>query len=158
VPFNVTLNSGEVYQVQSTAGDLTGSRVRGLNVTDKFSVIGGSKFPAVPFTGGGTKDPIYEQLFPVSSWGKNYIFIPTPLLNDDICRVIASQNGTSVSINGTAVATLNAGQFYEQTDTIPSFISANQPISVARYLKCATCVAHPVLSPNSNQRLGDPSM
>ncbi len=158
VPFNVTLGSGQVYQVQSMAGDLTGSRVRSTNSSDKFSVIGASKFPRIPTSCGSTMDPIYEQLFPVSSWGKNYIFVPTPLVNDDICRVVASQNGTTVSINGTQVATLNAGQSYEQTIITASLITASQPVSVARYLKGAGCVANPVDDPNSVQSLGDPAM
>ena len=159
VPFNVTINPNQVFQVQSIAGDLTGSRVRALNPVDKFSVIGGGKFPAVPTPPGtGTKDPIYEQLFPVSTWGKNYIFIPTPLLNDDICRIMASQNGTIININGTQVATLNAGQFYEQSIINPSSISANLPISVARYLKCGNCVANPITSPSNIQKMSDPAM
>lgn len=159
VPFNITINPNQVYQVQSIAGDLTGSRVRALNSIDKFSVIGGGKFSAVPSPpGSGTKDPIYEQLFPVSTWGKNYIFIPTPLLNDDICRIMASQNGTIININGTQVATLNAGQFYEQSIINPSSISANLPISVARYLKCGNCVANPITSPSNIQKMSDPAM
>ncbi len=159
IPFNITINPNQIYQVQSIAGDLTGSRVRALNSVDKFSVIGGGKFPAIPTPpGSGTKDPIYEQLFPVSTWGRNYIFIPTPLLNDDICRIIASQNGTVININGTQVATLNAGQFYEQSITSASSISANLPISVTRYLKCGNCVANPITSPSNIQKMSDPAM
>ncbi len=137
IPFDTTLLPGQLFQVQSDS-DLTGSRVRSFNTAQKFAVIGANAMAAVSCN--GTVDPMFEQLIPICSWGEHYVVVSTPQ-TEDICRVLASQNGTMVNINGNLAATLNAGQYY---DTIvkpssPFFITANNPISVGRILQTNEC-------------------
>jgi hypothetical protein len=51
----------------------------------------------------------------------------------DTFRFMASADGTTVSVNGTPMATLTRGHFIEQIIPVPAFISADQPILVAQY-------------------------
>jgi PKD repeat protein len=151
VPFDTTLIAGQVFQLQSTS-DLSGSRVRSLDPAQKFAVIGANALGSVGCN--NTVDPLFEQLLPTSSWGMNYVVISTPN-SDDICRILASQNGTVININNGAVATvtLNAGQYYDATlsPADPFFINATSPISVARILQTEYCNNNP-------HTLGDPDL
>ena len=149
IPFDTTLFSGQLFQVQSFS-DLTGSRVRSLNTAQTFAVIGANGLGSVACN--SSVDPMFEQSIPVCSWGEHYVVVSTPQ-TEDICRVLASQNGTMVNINGNLAATLNAGQYYDTivTPSSPFFITANNPISVGRILQTAQCNNNPL-------GLGDPDL
>lgn len=136
-PFTVTLNQGEVYQVQATGGDLSGSYIRSLGGCEKFAVFTGALCTNV----GGCPycDHLYEQVYPISTWGMNYATAVHQTRNDDLFRIMASQNGTSVSINGGAPSVINAGQYIQQSLNSASFISADQPIMVMQYSKGGDC-------------------
>lgn len=136
-PFTVTLNQGEVYQVQATAGDLSGTYIRSLGGCEKFAVFTG----AVCTNVGGCPycDHLYEQVYPVSTWGMNYATSAYQTRNDDLFRIMASQNGTNVSINGGAPSTINAGQYIQQSLSSAGFITADQPIQVMQYSKGGDC-------------------
>ena len=56
----------------------------------------------------------------------------------DTFRILADTDGTHVSINGTQVATLNRGEFWEQIVTGPAQITADQPVLVAQYSNSTT--------------------
>ncbi|MFH1320559.1 MAG: PKD domain-containing protein [Bacteroidota bacterium] len=140
VPYLITINSGEVYQVQS-GGDLTGTHISatpGNGACNVFAVFGGTVCTNV----GGCAycDQLYEEMFPVSTWGKNFITAPLKSRNGgDIFKIVASQNGTSFTINGGAPVNLNAGQSYQTLLTTPSYITSNMPISVAQYSRGGNC-------------------
>lgn len=137
VPFTITLNQGEVYQVQATAGDLTGTYIRSLGGCEKFAVFTG----AVCTNVGGCPycDHLFEQVYPISTWGMNYATSVYQTRNSDLFRILASQNGTNVSINGGAPTVLNAGQYLQQSLSSASFITADQPIMVMQYSKGGDC-------------------
>jgi gliding motility-associated-like protein len=158
VPFTVVLQSGQTFLVQSDS-DLTGSMVRSLN-NSETAVIAGSLFNSVGCSGTG--NPFYEELFPVNTWGENFVFLATPHAYDQ-CRVLAQQNNTTVSFftgSGTNVINLNAGQHYDTAInyTSPVYISSNNPISVAKFLRTAgssgSCNMYYGSNPN---QIGDPS-
>jgi hypothetical protein len=76
VPFNITLNPGQVYQLMSD-NDLTGTHLKSLpngNTCGKFAVFAGNECTNV----GSCQycDHLYEEMFPVNTWGKNYITVP----------------------------------------------------------------------------------
>jgi gliding motility-associated-like protein len=159
VPFNVVLQPGQVYLVQSDS-DLTGTLVQSLNHSET-GVFAGSFFTSVQCSGTG--NPFYEELFPVNTWGEDYVFLPTPNAQDQ-CRVLAAQNGTTVSFvssSGTNTINLSAGHHYD-TSVIyssPVYITSNNPVSVARFLRTGdagggTCNNYMGTNPNL---MGDPS-
>lgn len=129
VPFDVTLNQGEVYLVVAE-GDITGSVV---SSTYPVAVFAGSVAANIPVNTSAA-DVLVEQMPPVSAWGTDFIGRPLAgRANGDTWRFLASQDATSLTINGTNVATLNKGDFYETILTEASLISADKPILTIQY-------------------------
>jgi hypothetical protein len=132
VPFTFTLNQGDVYQLQNGASDtdLSGSLI---NASSPVAVWGAVEAADVP-PGVDSANYLVEQLWPANMWGVNFFTVPLATRkNGDTFRFLASQNNTTVSVNGTAVATLNQGQYFEQVITVPSQITANNCIYVMQY-------------------------
>jgi len=152
VPFTVALDQGQSYQVFSGPGlDLTGTIVRGTAASGAcrpFAVFSGAGCTNIP-SGCIACDHIYEQNFPVELWGTEYFITPFVfVLNPGYAvaeanytyRIVASQNGTSISIDGGAPFILNAGQFNEyQYETDPHCINANLPVAVIQYMEGISC-------------------
>lgn len=139
IPYTITLNRNQAYQLQSTntsgpSSDLTGTIVIG----DKpISVFGSHLCANIP---GSTTycDHLVEQLPATDTWGKD--FITASLKNrtaGDIFRVLASKNGTIVKLNGSIVATINRGAFHELNLPSNSYnqIETSEPCLVAQYCK-----------------------
>ena len=70
-PYTVNLNQGDIFMVQADAlgDDLTGTQVRSLGSDKPISVFGGHVW--VQILCGTNADPLYEQMFPVPTWGKS---------------------------------------------------------------------------------------
>lgn len=127
--FDITLNKGQTYQYQQSA-NLTGAHITS---NKNIAVISGNECANIP-NGYGACDHIEEQMLPVNTWEKTFITVPLKTrLNGDTFRFVASIDGTQISKDGTVVATLNAGQFYETIITGSSFIQATQPIMALQY-------------------------
>lgn len=151
VPFTVILDSGDLYQVQGDSmEDLTGSRVRVTSAKGTVAVFAGNVWSQI-FC-GTTADPLFEAQFPVSSWGREYIMLPTPDVGTDMFRVVAQEDDTDVFKDGTLLTTIDAGEFYQDTHQVARLISSNNPISIGQFMVSnggGTC---------SNIIPGDPSM
>ena len=79
-------------------------------------------------------DHIVEQLPPLASWGKTFYTVPLATrTKGDTFRILAGADGTGVFINGSLVATLNAGNFHEQIINGLSVIETSEPALVAQY-------------------------
>ncbi len=166
-PITVRLNRGESYlvladvTVQNGTADLTGSRV---TATKPIGVFGGHQRAVIPFELKGpgrlelsTRDHLVEQLPGLETWGKSAFLTPysRPTTGElgvgtDIYRILAAYDSTKVSINGSEVATLKAGTFYEGKLTEPSWVTSANQILVAQYKKTS--------SSQENQFDGDPFM
>ncbi|AEL28110.1 T9SS type A sorting domain-containing protein [Cyclobacterium marinum] len=140
VPYEVNLNKGETYQLIAsvTNGDLTGSFITSNNPVAVFT---GHTCAYVPQNISAC-DHLIEQAPPVTSLGESFVTIPLASRRaGDIYRIVATKDGTSVSINGTGGFTenftLNAGDFHELS--IPSDvytkIESDQAILVAQFSK-----------------------
>ncbi len=167
--FNISLpNVGDIYQYQPTSltVDITGTYIEsiasGTAACSPIAVFSGSSNLTV---GGGacngnSYDPLWQQMYPINSWGKNYGFIPFALYNNgNFYRVIASEANTQVFVNGVLATTLaNIGDIYPSTftsnptlTTAPSLITADKPIGVAHYSQAQACAG-------GQTNLGDPDM
>ncbi len=157
--FNVNLpNIGDVYQVQSN-NDLSGTAIESIATATepckKIAVFSGSSTTTInsQTCNGSSSDPLFQQCYPETSWGKNFGIVPILGNNGFQVRVMASEDNTNITYNGLPV-TLNAGQIYpaitanQTPETQPFFISADKPISVSQYL----------LSQNCAGGIGDPDM
>jgi gliding motility-associated-like protein len=157
-PWQVTLQPGEIYQVQggSIADDMTGSVIKSLN-GQAFAVFCGNEWSHVSCT--GTMDPLYEAVFPINTWGKDYFMVPTPHRSHDDFRVLAAFDTTVVFLNGVPVDTLNRSEFYEGSYSVPTLVNTTKPSTVASFLITGTCdgfrsdPAFIVLAPNEQMFL-----
>lgn len=148
--FSIQLHKGETYQVQALlgSGDLTASHVSG---NKKFNLFGGCRWTKVP-SGCLYRDNLLEQMYPVSTWGKQFVTAPFAYMPYDVFRILAAENNTKITVSGQTSTqyNLNAGEFVEYQRSDATFITANHPIAVAQYLIGSACAGH-----NGN---GDPSM
>lgn len=132
-PFTITLNQGQAYTLHTSLpflADLSGSRVTS---TKPISLFGGNTAARVPVDVLAA-DHLIEQLPPTSAWGSRFATVPLATrTGGDTFRVMARQADTQVRINGTLVATLAAGRFYEAILTASSLIEASAPVLVAQY-------------------------
>lgn len=151
--FQQTLvNVGDVYQYQSS-DDITGTYIEvesSSSSCKRFAAFSGSSAlailsPGCNPPGGSTSrnpsyDPLFQQLYPLESWGNTFPLIPfTDRNTGAIFRVLASQDNTTIIVNGVTI-TINAGAFYETPpiNTI-SVISANKPVTVTQYALTQFC-------------------
>ena len=132
VPFTVTLNEGQTFSntAASTlaAQHLQGSRVisdKPIAITIKDDLLLGSPF-------GGCSDLGGDQIVPVGLLGTEYIAMKGFLNNPgDQLFITAIQNGTTISQNGAAVTTINAGQTYQLAIGGPStYIQTSAPVYI----------------------------
>ena len=96
---------------------------------------------------------LLEQMYPISTWGKEFISVLSAQVTLDVFRIMASENNTTVLVQGVKTDTfkLNQGQFLEYQKGESTYISSNKPIAVAQYNVGGQCGGNP-------SRLGDPSM
>lgn len=153
VPFEVTLNKGEVYQVlgavitSDMSYDISGSYVRSLSNAD------GQCYPVAVFSGSGRAyigcDKEYfgvlggqyliQQNMPVNAWGQEYLTAPAATKEDAalpqtfVYRVMVKDPSTVVKVNGNTLTNpvKNYYTFYSKTADV---ITADKPIMVTQYM------------------------
>lgn len=166
VTFQKTLQKGEIYQYLSDS-DLSGSHIISIASADSqckpIAVFSGSTW--VGFCGdniasGSGGDNLYQQLYPITAWGKEFITAPFIRKPHDIFRVYFSKDNTALTINGNLGPTLfNKGTFYEFTSSQANSIKANEPISVVQYQISQGCdPANAGFNTNAAPNPGDPEM
>ncbi len=127
----VTLNKGDALPVSSPNGDLTGTHI---TATKPIAVYGGHQCANVPSIGTSACDHIVEQIPPTSTWGQSFLTVPLKTRhNGDTFRFLASADNTAVSVNGSVVATLDAGEFRQRIIDGPATVTADKPILVAQF-------------------------
>ncbi len=134
----ITLNQGETYLLRDLAGsnfsgapDLSGSIITS---TKPVAVFGGNRATFIP-SQFFAADHLVEQLPPTKTWGREFVTMPlsTGTTRGDLFRFLAQADATELKINGTVVATLNRGEFYEQNLVGPAHVLSDKPILVAQY-------------------------
>lgn len=164
--FTINLNKGELYEAESLT-DLTGTKIKSISTTTgtckKIAVFSGSTKVGIGCNtitstfANLSSDNLFQQVYPTSTWGKNYIAAPLASRRYDIYRIVLSTPNTTVTLNGTVVPLTNFinGSYFEFTSTSANVISADMPIQVVQY------------TPTQNQTLnctsvggdmGDPEM
>ena len=131
-PYTVQLNQGQTYQLNDADvedGDLTGTDI----TSDKpVAVFGGSNCAYVPAQDEAC-NTLAEELTPVTAWGTSFVTEPLATRTGDTFRFLASEDDTTVQVNGATVATLNAHAFYETTLSAASVITSDKPIFVTQF-------------------------
>ncbi|MCX7768867.1 MAG: gliding motility-associated C-terminal domain-containing protein [Flavobacteriales bacterium] len=133
VPYQVVLNKGQTYSAAAT-GTSAASQLGGSVVTSDKPIAVTIKDDSMSFP--SCLDLCGDQLIPVPMLGTEYIVVRGSLNNTDRIWILATQNNTQVSINGTPVTTLNANQQYMYALAPPAvscYITTNQPVYVLHY-------------------------
>ncbi|MFC4210298.1 PKD domain-containing protein [Pedobacter lithocola] len=147
------LKAGDVYEYISGSDDLTGVFVESDPVTSpckRFAAFSGTSVIAISCT--ASQDPLYQQLYPTVSWGKEYGVVPF-INRKYILRILAQEDNTKVTYNGQTY-TVDKGKFIESSQLIePTFVSADKLISVAQYSLTQNCS-----SASGGSIIGDPDM
>ena len=127
-PTSRTMNQGQSLQL--SASDVTGTVI----TSDKpIGVFGANACTNIPSTASAC-DHICEMIPPTSTYGKKFATVPLKSrTGGDTWRFMASQNSTTITINGTAQTAINKGQFIEKVLTTRSVIESDKPILVAQY-------------------------
>lgn len=140
VPFTETIGIGQVLNVPRANGEITGTRVQ----SDKpVAVFSGNECTNVP-AGSPWCDHLVEQVTPTSTWGRRFVTAPLESRsNGDTFRILAATDATTVTINGTTVGPLAAGEYHEQNIAEHALIEASQPVLVAQYANGSTFSGNP---------------
>jgi gliding motility-associated-like protein len=154
IPFTIQLNQGDIYQL-SSLGDLTGTLIESASGNDEcknFAVFGGNRWTRVTggqnclaFNGGATLsagfagDQLYEQMYPVNTWGKRYSAIPYKGRTGYVLQITASEDNTTVNVDGQPSQTLDAGEYVRYDMTNAALVDADKPIQVAQLSQSLSC-------------------
>lgn len=165
------LNKGDVYQYQSV-DDVSGTIIKTLGSCKPLAVFSGNTWiafceagnvnPSLP-SGG---DNFYQQLFPVSAWGKNFVTAPfynTENGNVDAIRIIVSEDNTNITVNGSTTNAFGTplsnpytkGSILTYFTNKPSIVKSDKPIGLAQYQSAQNC--NPANRPTVTLP-GDPEM
>lgn len=152
--YQVTLaNAGDVYQFQGdNLSDISGTVVKSISTSTTgckpIAVFAGSTWSAFDCQGASGGDNLYQELFPVRSWGKKFITSPFIYREYDYFRIYVKDPATTIKIieNGISSTLKSASsqfnptkKFYEIQTANPIYIDADQPISVVQFMTSMTC-------------------
>ena len=146
---DINLQQGQTYFVSAfnVGSDYTGSHIQSNFPVAVFGTVRAAFIPE----NCSAADHLVEQMQPVVSWGTNYVTVATAGRDNsgDMYRVLASQDNTQVSVNGSMAAMLNQGEFYETYLAGNNSFTADKPVCVAQFAKGFSC---------SGNITGDPFM
>lgn len=145
VPFLITLNEGQAYQLQAM-GDLTGSTVRATDPTKRIALFAGARQANVGCS-VGADDHLYQSIPPVADWGREFIAVPFKDRGGDVFRFLAADDATTVQVGGGTPFTLDAGEYRDTLLASPVRIQSTAPIGVGQFNESQAC----------NPANGDPS-
>ncbi len=151
-PFDV-LNLNSISTLVGNIGDFTGSKIKASKEVVVFSAVERASVPSnlkmyspkVPEPSGKydvcCTEHFEQQMFPVSSLGKNFAITRTPPRSKsapyepDLYRVLASEKGTKVvtSDSNFPSFTLDAGKWKDLWSRGNLTIEADKPVMVAQY-------------------------
>lgn len=148
IPFTITLNAGQNYQVKA-AGELTGTSIRSLTGAP-IAVFSGSQQADVEdgICTGGADSHIWDQSLPLEDWRELYYFVPFSGQGGDRVRIVAAEDNTTVFFDCENVAQLNEGELFNTFITDATVISSTAPVSVTQYTNGYSCEPSQLGDPN----------
>ena len=120
VPFIINLNIGQTYFAEAIS-TAAGLHLGGSSVVSNKKIaitLHDDSANGTPY--GGCADLQGDQLIPISILGTEYIALKGYLNGPDKVYILATSNGTSLSIDGLNVGTINASQTYVHTLSNPT--------------------------------------
>jgi gliding motility-associated-like protein len=143
--FTLNLNAGEVVSI-SSSDDLTGSRVTSQGAP--IVVSGGHQQTLVGPPGCSADSHLWEQYIPISDWTTSHPIFPLNGNSGDLLRVLAVNDDTDLFIGCELIATIDAGEFYEDFFDSAFILTSSEPVSVAAYTRGFSCAGTSTGDPN----------
>lgn len=143
VPYDVMMNRGESYYVHAGFAGKFGGLTGTIISSDKpIAVIGGGSSGHIPYpnpTDYAYLNPHFEQYIPLNLLGTKYITVPfASRLGGDAFKIVATENGTTFTINsGAPIQLTQIGDSYETNLKEASVIASDKPIVVAQFANSA---------------------
>jgi hypothetical protein len=134
------LNQGSVFEQGCPFNSLAGT-----HITSDHPVALMAETDIVSIGSGGACGQVLELMLPDTGpgWGTEFYSAPLPAGATDTYRVLASQNGTSVTVDrgggNTQTFALNLGQNQDLSFKGAARFTSNNPISVAQYASATGC-------------------
>jgi gliding motility-associated-like protein len=163
--YEITLNQGECYQGRANSSgatqDVSGTLIEVIDTGSTANCRTVAVFSGSSGTHLGcdnrwsnSRDNLYQQMYPIKSWGQRFITVPFKGMNGDDVRVLASEDNSTVTVINKTGAPVNyyldKGEHKSLEDVKDeTYIVCDKPIMVAQYQQSQRC--------NSNST-GDPSM
>jgi gliding motility-associated-like protein len=146
VPFDITLDRGEVYLVQGDSVgldfDLTGTTISSLDSgtnCSNFAVFAGSSCTNIPSFCSAC-DQVFSILPPIAAWGKEYLLAPFQIDSLSTYRVTALHDNSDIYIDGNFTITLSSGEHLEVNhDSSARCITSDSLISVTQFMQGKNC-------------------
>ena len=121
-PFTITLDSGETYGLRA-ANAQASNHPAGTYITSTAPIaitMSDDSVLGFAYPPGNCQDILGDQVIPVSIAGNDYIAVKGNLNGPDKVFILGTEDNTSISINGTNVWTVNAGETYAHTLSAPA--------------------------------------
>ena len=139
-PFSVTLQAGQCYQIISTScyvteRDFSGTYIKARN-GKRIAVFAGNNCANLFFQDDIGANHLYEQMLPVSSWGKLFI-VGGSMGSKGVVHITASHDHCEIKRNGVPVDTIQAMQTYEYEITsspLADFLETSEPAQVCLFI------------------------
>jgi len=151
VPVEIVLQRGEVVQIFPKWSPDRNREITGtlIEANHPVAVFSGHNCAYVPDVTVKACNTLVEQMPPTSTWGSRFVVAPPKGRSSAVVRVLADHDSTAVSLNGSVVATIGRGEWYENTELRePAMISTSQPTLVALF----------TAGFDNGDNVGDPSM
>ncbi len=136
VPYTVLLSKGSGMLVQENSNGATGGLTGTIVSSSKpVQVTNGNGCTNVP-NNYGACDTLMEVAQPVQSWGTEAILVNLPNRpSGSIYRVVASEDNTTVKLDGVTLGVINRGKYLD-TPVIPDshVMIGDKPIFVTQYM------------------------
>lgn len=120
--FTITLDEGETYALRA-ASVSANQHPSGTYITSTAPIaitVSDDSIHGVPYPPGSCLDLLGDQIIPVAIAGDTYIAVKGNLNGADKVFIVGTEDNTSISINGTNVWTVDAGETYTHTLANPA--------------------------------------
>jgi len=135
-PLTVTLDEGQVYQLQSAhLCNFSGTRVTARD-GKPIAVFAGNRGVGIPYYNTPYIDHAEDVMLPATTLGRHFVATHSTLPFPDYVRVTALKDHCEVRRDGTLLRTLNAGQsfHFELTEEQAAiYLETTQPAVVCKY-------------------------
>lgn len=147
VPFNITLNAGQIFQLQAY-GDLSGTILSSTDSSKKIAAFSGAR-QAYIHCNNNADSHLYDMDYN-AMFGTKFIAVPTFNSGGDPVKILTSSDSNYVRIdNGSPIFLQYKGAYIDTFITSASSIMSEKPVAVSQFIKSMDC---------NTSLQGDPNM